>query len=361
MPELAMPDGRTFHRRDHVKADGRALSLYGYAAPGGAPRAEGLAGAGPGAALRWHPLLRRWSIYAAHRQHRTFMPSSADDPLAPTVQGGPLTEVEFADFEVAVFQNRFASLHPDAGPPDAPPGTRVGPAKGQCDVVVFSPDAEGSLATLSQDRRRLIVGAWIDRYARHHADGAAYVLPFENRGAAVGVTLPHPHGQVYAFGFVPPEQRMAADAFADGYDLGAALRGWDDYVVEQAGPLCAFVPPFARYPYEVWIAGGGRAQGPWDYDAETFDAYAHLLGSVTARYDALFGHTAQDQATPTLMSLQAAPGGHAPGYQFTTQFFCLMRAPGRLKRLAAVEQATATFTVDVMPEAAAKALREAGA
>ena len=354
MTQLTMPDGRTFHRRDHVKADGRALSLYGYAPPGDTPRADGLEVAGPGAELRWHPLLQRWSVYAAHRQHRTFMPSAADDPLAPTVPGGPLTEVEFPGFEVAVFQNRFASLHPQAVPPGAPPGVEAAAAKGDCDVVVFSPEATGSLATLGQDRRRLIVGAWIDRYAHHHAAGAAYVLPFESRGAAVGVTLPHPHGQVYAFGFVPPEQRLAADAFADGYDLGAAMTDWDDYVVERAGPLRAFVPPFARYPYEVWIAGREGAQGPWDYGAEAFDAYAHLLGSVTARYDALFG-----EAAPTLMSLQAAPGGQAPGFQFTTQFFCLMRAPGRLKVLATVEQATATFTVDVMPEAAAKALREA--
>ena len=349
---LRQPDGTSVFRLDHAKADGRRLSLYGYAPPGGTPRPESLEGAGPGAELRWHPLLSRWSIYAAHRQHRTFMPSAADDPLAPTRADGPLTEIEFDDFEVAVFQNRFASLHPEATEPAAPPGLRVGPARGDCEVVVFTPDAAGSLATLGQARRRLLVSAWIDRYAHHHAQGAAFVLPFESRGEAVGVTLPHPHGQIYAFPFVPPEQQRMSAAFADGYDLAEALRDWDAYVIDRAGPLRAFVPPFARYPYEVWIASERPTQGPWAYDEEAFDAYAALLGRVTARYDALFG-----APTPTMMSLQAAPGGEAPGFQFTTQFFCLQRAPGRLKYLATVEQATASFTVDVMPEAAAAALR----
>ena len=353
---LRQPGGPSVFRRDHRKADGRRLALYGYAPPQGTPRAQGLEGAGPGAELRWHPLLSRWSIYAAHRQGRTFMPAAADDPLAPSVPGGPLTEIEFPGFELAVFQNRFASLHPEAAPPaaDAAHGLRTAPARGDCEVVVYAPEAEGNLATLTQARRRLLVSAWIDRYAHHHAAGAAYVLPFESRGAAVGVTLPHPHGQIYAFPYVPPEQQLAADAFARGYDLARALADWDAYVVDRAGPLCAVVPPFARYPYEVWIVGRSAVQGPWDYDAEAFDAYASLLGRVTARYDALFG-----APTPTLMSLQAAPGGGAPGFQFTTQFFCLQRAPGRLKYLATVEQATASFTVDVMPEAAAAALRDA--
>ena len=359
LSETRLPDGIPVHVHDHVKADGRGLTLYGYAPLSDEPVPGGLDGAGPGAELRWHPLLSRWSVYAAHRQHRTFMPSAADDPLAPSVPGGPVTEIEFPDFEVAVFQNRFASLHPEAAAPAPPPGVRGGTAAGDCEVVVFSREPTGSLATLGQDRRRLIVGAWIDRYARHHAAGAAYVLPFESRGAEVGVTLPHPHGQVYAFPFVPSEQALAARAFAEGYDLAGEMAAWDAYTVETAGPLRAFVPPFARYPYEVWIAGAEPAQGPWDYNAEAFDAYAYLLGRVTARYDAVFGLTAEDQATPTLMSLHAAPGGASPGYQFTTQFYCLMRAPGRLKYLATVEQATGVFTVDVMPEAAAKTLREA--
>ena len=361
MPEygidrLSLPGGKTAYRRGHRKADGRSLLLYGYDEPGGAAVPGGLDGAGARAELRWHPLLGEWSVYAAHRQNRTFKPSAAHDPLAPSRPGGPLTEIEFEDFEVAVFQNRFASLHPGAGsePAAAPPGVPTHPATGDCEVVVFSPEAEGDLGTLSQARRELLVAAWIDRYAHHHAEGRRFVLPFESRGEEVGVTLPHPHGQIYAFPFVPKAQAAAAAAFADGYDLAGELKAWGAYVVETAGPLAAFVPPFARYPYEVWIASREPVQGPWAFGAEAFEAYADLLGNVTRRYDALFG-----RATPTMMSLQAAPGGEAKGFQFTTQFYCLLRAPDRLKYFATVEHATSVFTVDVMPEAAAEALRSA--
>ncbi|MBB4660403.1 hypothetical protein [Parvularcula dongshanensis] len=348
------PSGRTVFRRKHAKADGRRLILFGYSEPTGAPAPESLEGAGAGAELRWHPLLGEWSIYAAHRQNRTFMPSAAEDPLAPTRPGGPLTEVEFANFEVAVFQNRFAGLHPEADLKEGPHGVRMGVASGDCEVVVFSPDSDGNLGTLDQDRRQLLVSVWADRYDHLHDAGARFVMPFESRGREVGVTLPHPHGQIYAFPFVPETQARAAKAFADGFDLAALLPSWDDYIIERAGPLCAFVPPFARYPYEVWIAGRQAVQGPWAFDREGFEAYAYLLGAVTRRYDALFGREA-----PTMMSLQAAPGGQASNFQFTTQFYCLLRAPDRLKYFATVEHASRVFTVDVMPEAAAKVLREA--
>lgn len=283
------------------------------------------------------------------------MPAATDDPLAPSRVGGPVTEIEVTDFEVAVFQNRFASLHPAAVAPIPPPHVTSAEAKGDCDVVVFTPDLEGSLATLSQERRELLVAAWIDRYGYHYDNGAAFVLPFESRGREVGVTLDHPHGQIYAFPFVPDVQARIAGSFSDGYSIHDKLDEWyTDYGVAEAGPLVAFVPPFARYPFEVWIASKEAVRGPWDYSAEAFEAYATLLGGVTAAYDRLFGRPAA-----TLMSLQAAPRDHAGHFEFTTQFFCLLRASDKVKYLASVEQATNVFTVDVMPENAAVQLRGA--
>lgn len=355
LTKIAQAGGRVVYRRRHAKGDGRRLFLYGYAPHAGDAYTDALEGAGPGAELRRHPLTGEWSIYAAHRQNRTFMPSRADDPLAPSNRDA-VTEIEFDDFELAVFQNRFASLHPDAASDSiALDGVDRAPASGDCEVVVYTPAPEGSLATLGQDRRRLLLTAWIDRYQDHFNAGAAYVLPFENRGREVGVTLDHPHGQIYAFPFTPQVQKNAARAYRDGFDLTKHLSEWTPtHLVDEAGPLVAFVPPFARFPYEVWITSRKRAAGPWAYDAEAFDAYAHLLGEVTARYDALFQRPAA-----TLMSLQAAPQDEDATFQFTTQFYSLLRAPDRVKHLASVEQATGVFTVDVMPEAAASALRSA--
>ncbi|MEL6692225.1 MAG: galactose-1-phosphate uridylyltransferase, partial [Pseudomonadota bacterium] len=109
--------GRAAYRRHHTKSDGRDLFLYGYK-PHDLPRVEGEdLQSVTGAELRYHPLRGDWSIYAAGRQNRTFKPSAAANPLAPSQSGKPLTEIPFEDYELAVFANRFPSLSADAEEP----------------------------------------------------------------------------------------------------------------------------------------------------------------------------------------------------------------------------------------------------
>ena len=346
---------RGFYRRDHRKPDGRTLSLYGYEPHEGAAGPEFEDAVSARSEMRFHPLRQEWTLFAPHRQARTFKPSKAANPLAPARPGAPVTEIPFADFELAVFGNRFPSLHPEAPqPPDAPWVSR--PAIGDAEVIVFSPQDEGSLATLDQARRVLLVEAIIDRYQQHFDAGAAYVLPFENRGEAVGVTLHHPHGQIYAFPEVPGPQAHAEAGFAGGYDLEADRVSWGEaFTVADAGGLTAHCPPWSRFPYEVWISPRSRASGPWLFSAEEVEGLASLLGDIVARYDRLFG-----EPMPYMMSFHAAPAETCGKYQFSVQFYPLMRSAGRLKYLAGVEQATGIFTVDVDPEAAASALRKAG-
>jgi len=231
-PKLA---GRPVYRRDYVKSDGRDLWLYGYA-PHTAPALPEDGGeVAKGGELRWHPFRQEWNVYAPHRQNRTFKPSAADDPLAPSKPGHAPTEIPFTDFELAIFENKFTSLHAKAPAPMTVPNVKSGVAKGRCDVVVYTPDASGSLHTIGQDKRRLLVAAWIDRYAALFAQGSQFVLPFESRGDEVGVTLHHPHGQIYAFPYIPDVQLKAADSFAKGYDLGADIKAFKtDYEVTAA-------------------------------------------------------------------------------------------------------------------------------
>lgn len=346
--------GRAVHCRHVTKSDGRDLFLYGYT-PHGLPRVEGEdLQAVTGSELRRHPLRGEWSIYAAGRQSRTFKPSAADNPLAPSRPGLPLTEIPFEDFELAVFRNRFPGLYPDA-PEPAQSELVTTAAAGACEVVVYSPDPEGSLATLGQARRRLLVEAWIDRYQALYDGGCAFVLPFENRGDEVGVTLHHPHGQIYGFPVLPEPQRRAAEAFRGGYDLSADVKSWGEtYQINQAGGLVSYAPRFARFPYEVWISASEPVSGPWAFNEEQCDGFAFLLGDTVRRYDAFFGRT-----TPYMLSLHAAPHGRDGEFQFTAQFYPLLRAPDRVKYLASVEQATGIFTVDVMPRQAADQLRGA--
>lgn len=346
--------GQDIYRRHHRKTDGRDLFLYGYE-PHTTPRLDGEdLQTTTGSELRWHPLRGEWAIYAAGRQNRTYKPSAAANPLAPSKPGAPLTEIPFSDFELAVFSNRFPSLFPNA-PEPADAQLKMHAATGACEVIVYSPNAEGSLATLSQARRRLLVEAWIDRYEAMFAAGCAFVLPFENRGDEVGVTLHHPHGQIYGFPVVPAPQLQALNAFESGYDLAADVASWGNaYWIEQAGGLVSYAPRFGRFPYEVWISARTPVSGPWAFTEEQTDGFTHLLGDTVRRYDTFFG-----RETPCMLSLHAAPYGRDGLFQFTAQFYPLLRAPDRIKYLASVEQATGVFTVDIMPRDAADRLRGA--
>ena len=177
--------------------------------------------------------------------------------------GGVPTEVPSGPWDVAVFENRFPTLHRAA---HNPPSVYVKtlPASGQCEVVVYTQGAEGSLGALPLWHVEMIIRVWAERTRELGArDDVQYVMPFENRGVEVGVTLPHPHGQLYAYPFVPPvaarEQRMEDEFFTrEGRPLLATvLAGERDdgrRIVHVEERAMAFVPAFARYAYEVWVA-----------------------------------------------------------------------------------------------------------
>ena len=205
--------GDTVHRRLHVKADGRELFLYGYEPHTLPALHESNDPVAKGGELRWHPFRREWNLYAAHRQNRTYKPASAADPLAPTRPGGEPTEIPFSDFELAIFENKFTSLHADAAEPPVISGVETARAVGRCEVVVYSPEQTGNLHSVGQARRRLLIAAWIDRYETLLGKGCAYVMPFESRGEEVGVTLHHPHGQIYGFGRTPTDRTACCGGF----------------------------------------------------------------------------------------------------------------------------------------------------
>jgi UDPglucose--hexose-1-phosphate uridylyltransferase len=122
--------------------------------------------------------------------------------------------------------------------------------------------------------------------------------------------------------------------------------------VAERPPFLAFVPPFARYPYEVWLAPRDPHPGPWTFTEAELDAFADLLGEVVARLDALF-----DRPMPYVMAFHAAPKG-VEAFHFHVEFYPRLRAKDRQKFLAGTELGAGAFTADVLPEAAARALRE---
>jgi UDPglucose--hexose-1-phosphate uridylyltransferase len=346
-----------------TKADGRRLTLYSndpHSAVLSLPLQADLPPLPslPNPHLRWHPLRREWVCYAANRQDRTFLPPPAYCPLCPTHPGGTPTEIPLTAFEVAVFDNRFPGFHLQA---HSDPQTHPAldwlhqPAIGHCEVMVYGSEHQGSLGQLSQARRELIVQVWCDRISTlMHQAPIQWVMPFENRGEAVGVTLAHPHGQIYAFSYLPPVLETMRQAFAEAPIVQNLLhQSGDQYTLFTQNGIVAFVPPFQRYPYEVWLtAETFHASLDRFSDAEC-TGLATALGRLVTLYDQLF-----DTPMPYLMVVYSAPKGAEAYFQFHIQFLPFLRAAHKLKFTAGCETGAGTFLVDMLPEVTVQTLRQ---
>jgi UDPglucose--hexose-1-phosphate uridylyltransferase len=354
------------HRLELTKPDGRALTLYGReplrdigAAP--SPFPEPLNGTPH---LRRNPLRDEWVTYAAYRQDRTFLPPPEYNPLAVTTNPEHPTELPQGNWDVAVFDNRFPSLSLAAS---AAPSLVVdtAPGIGKCEVVVFTQDRESSLGALPLSHIDLLLQVWAERTAAIGGlDAIEYVLPFENRGAEVGVTLHHPHGQIYAYPEVPPVparmQRVAAGYYATHgrgvlqdfiqREIAAAQR-----VLYLGDEAVAFVPACARYPYEVWVAPIAAVATFADLgDAQRRDL-ARALKTVLLKYDRLW-----ERPFPYLMAWYQAPtdGRAHPESHLHAEFYPPYRTRDRLKYLAGTELAAGWFAMDALPEDKARELQQ---
>jgi UDPglucose--hexose-1-phosphate uridylyltransferase len=269
-------------------------------------------------------------------------------------------------WDVAVFENRFPTLY-GAARSVGPLGARVetAPARGVCEVVVYTQDARTSLGALPLWHVELVLAVWGDRTAKLGArDDVAYVMPFENRGVEVGVTLHHPHGQIYAYPFVPPiPARELALAEAHRAKTGRNLlvelaeeeRQEGARVVVDAGRAVAFVPEFARYAYEVWIAPRGATVPRLDaLDGATRLDFARALKTTLQKLDRLF-----DVPMPYVLVVHQAPTDAAPHAEAHVhiEIYPALRMKGRLKYLAGSELGAGTFTADTLPEEKAAELR----
>jgi len=313
--------------------------------------------------LRWHPLRGEWVTYAGFRQNRTFLPPPEYNPLAVTTDPAHPTELPQGDYEIAVFDNRFPSLALDAhDPPQLTVPTA--PANGHCEVVVFTQDPTTALVHLPLSRIELLFQVWGERTRRIGEKGhIEYVLPFENRGAEVGVTLHHPHGQIYAYPFVPQvPARMLAEERDYYLQHGASLlcdmaktEATDGRrVLFQDEHAIAFVPACARYPYEVWLMPTAPCQDFASLSDVQRASLARCLKTVLLKYETLW-----NRPFPYLMAWYQAPldGMAHPETQLHAQFYPPYRSRDRLKYLAGTEIGAGMFAMDVLPEEKAAELQ----
>jgi UDPglucose--hexose-1-phosphate uridylyltransferase len=306
--------------------------------------------------LRYNELRGEQVVYAIDRQERTFLPARGQCPLCPSRPEGPPTEIPLPAFEIAVFDNRFPAF-------SSPHGA--------AEVVVYTDDHDASFATLAPERAEALMWVWRHRYLELGArEDVEYVYIFENRGVEVGVTLHHPHGQIYGYPFLPavPSLELAADARLGGCAqcrlLERELRDTSRIFYENEAAL-VYVPHAARWPYEAHVAMREHRPSLLDCTPGELALLAGALQALTRGYDALF-----DRPFPYVMAVHQAPtpspersAGSAPadGGHLHVEFYPPLRTADKLKFPAGSEQGAGTFISDVLPEEAAAGLREAAA
>ncbi len=365
-------------RQSTTLADGRELFYYDEqpAVDRNAADRRDLPATATSSQIRWNPLFREWAIVAGHRQTRTYRPPTSDCPLDPS-RDGRLTEIPASDYDVVVFENRFPSLATGSnqqGPSLATPAGddpatdefpfRSAPGIGRCEVVCFTSDHDTSFAQLPPSRARTVFDALADRTSElSRIDGVEYVFCFENRGEEIGVTLSHPHGQIYAYPFVPSRFERAVDAARVYHDengaclqcaIVAAERKAGTRVVAESQLWTAHVPFSARWPYEVRLVPHRHVPDLPSLSADERDDLAGIYLDVLQHFDRLFG----GDPTPYISGWQQAPVRRdREVWHLAAEVFTIRRAPGKLKYLAGSESGAAVWINDVTPEVAAARLR----
>ncbi|MCD9875570.1 galactose-1-phosphate uridylyltransferase [Streptomyces guryensis] len=308
--------------------------------------------------IRRDPLLGDAIAVASHRQGRTYHPPADECPLCPS-QDGRLSEIPDSSYDVVVFENRFPSLAGDSG---------------RCEVVCFTSDHNASFADLTEEQAALVLEAWTDRTSElSHLPSVEQVFCFENRGAEIGVTLGHPHGQIYAYPFTTPRtalmlrqvaQHREATGGGNLFDhiLESELAG--ERVVLEGEHWLAFVPYAAHWPYEVHLYPKRRVPDLLGLDEEARTEFPKVYLELLRRFDRIFGEG--EPPTPYIAAWHQAPFGALEDFEGVNrddfalhlELFTIRRTSGKLKFLAGSESGMSVFINDVPPERAAERLRE---
>ncbi|GAB2938027.1 galactose-1-phosphate uridylyltransferase [Streptomyces heilongjiangensis] len=308
--------------------------------------------------VRRDPLLGDSVAIASHRQGRTYHPPADECPLCPS-QDGRLSEIPDSSYDVVVFENRFPSLAGDSG---------------RCEVVCFTSDHNASFADLTEEQARLVLDAWTDRTAElSHLPSVEQVFCFENRGAEIGVTLGHPHGQIYAYPFTTPRTALMLRSLAAHKDATGGENLFDSVVEsELAGDRIvlltehwvAFVPYAAHWPYEVHLYPRRRVPDLLALDEDARTEFSQVYLELLRRFDRIFGEG--EPPTPYIAAWHQAPFGaleefegvNRDDFALHLELFTIRRTSGKLKFLAGSESGMNVFINDVPPERAAERLRE---
>lgn len=314
------------------------------------------------AELRYNPLLEDWTMVASHRQNRPQMPKDYC-PFCPGSGRVP------DDYAVFAYDNDFPALSEEPPRPDAV-GSALYPsleAYGKCEVILYSPDHTASLSRLAPTHIEGVIDLWAQRFAALEADPRhKYVFIFENRGPEVGVTMPHPHGQIYAYPYIPQKIRVELDACArhltsTGHcllcDIAREEREFGGRMLVSTEYFDCFLPYFTDYPYGVFIVSKVHKTAITDLTSAERKDLAQLLHAVAAGMDALF-----ERDFPYMMAIHQRPVNGPDverSYHFHIEFYPPLRSADRIKYLASSETGAWAPCNPAAVESTAPQLRDA--
>lgn len=326
---------------------------------------------------RWHPLREEWVIVAAHRQNRPWSGETVEHAGDRLPQYDPECYLCPGNARVSGARNPLYSTtfifdndHPCVGL-DAPPPIEIGkgvfrsrPATGIARVVCYSPRHDISLGELDRSEIENLLAIWQDQYLDLGGrPEIAHVLIFENKGEVVGVSNPHPHCQIYATNFVfktieteaaAGERHLAATGRTLFRDIISAERQDGRRIICEGDSSIAFVPYFARYAYEVYVAPVMSRASLASLSRAELSDLSETLRRVLVKYDNLWR-----MPFPYVMALHQAPtdGASYEGFHFHIEFHPPLRSPKLLKYLAGPEIGGGNFLSDTSPEEKAAELR----
>ena len=325
---------------------------------------------------RWHPLREEWVVVAAHRNDRPWVGAAAPAPVAPPSNDPDCAlcpgNLRVDDRRNPDYQGvyTFDNDHPCVGvhAPETlmpPPGIyRNRPARGTARVTCYHPRHDLTLAELKVPEVTALLGEWQRQYRElGNRPDVEHVLIFENKGEVVGVSNPHPHCQVYATNFVFSTIRQEAVVSQQHWqehrrvlfqDILDAENSDGRRIVCQNDSAIAFVPYFARYAYETFVAPRATYPSIAELGTQEIQDLAQVLSEVLVRFDNLW-----NMSFPYVMALHQAPtdGRRHEGFHFHIEFHPPLRKPDLMKYLAGPEIGGGSFLSDTCAETKAAELQ----
>lgn len=314
--------------------------------------------------LRWNPLLGTYTMVAANRQGRPHLPKG-QCPFCPG--SGKVPD----NYEVLVYDNDFPALSPNPLEINEQVGVyRNAAAYGKCEVILYTSDHDSCMSKLSEERILKVVETWADRQSVLSEDkNIKYIYPFENRGEEVGVTMHHPHGQLYAYPFVPLKLKTELDNCKSYYeengsnlfdDMNKEELKFRERIIAQNESFLTYLPYFTDYPFGIFIVARNKKGDLSQFTSQEKKDLAQAIKKAAGALDTVF-----DRPMPYMMCIHQTPVNSveyadAENYfRFHIEFYPVLREKDKVKWYASSESGAWAAANTLLVEDCAIELRKA--